>query len=119
MDEFLGVGGTFTRPEAVLLDLPGVGRKTANVVVSVTWKQPVIAVDTHVFRVSNRIGLAHAKTVEETERQLMKNIPEDEWSIAHHWLIFHGRRVCRAQRPQCDNCLIKELCEYRTNGEKK
>ena len=95
-----------------LESLAGVGRKTANVVLSNAFGVPAIAVDTHVFRVSNRIGLAKAKTVEETERQLMRNIPEDKWSIAHHWLIFHGRRVCKAQRPQCGNCLISELCDH-------
>lgn len=96
-----------------LESLPGVGRKTASVVLSNAFGVPAIAVDTHVFRVSNRIGLAKAKTVEETERQLMQNIPEDKWSIAHHWLIFHGRRVCRAQRPDCGACMIAEYCENR------
>ena len=93
------------------------GRKTANVVLSNAFGVPAIAVDTHVFRVSNRIGLARAKTVEETERQLMENIPEENWSIAHHWLIFHGRRVCKAQRPTCDKCMIAPLCEYKRNCE--
>ena len=78
---------------------------------------PAIAVDTHVFRVSNRIGLACASTVELTEKQLMEAIPEDKWSIAHHWLIFHGRRVCSARNPKCGECLIKELCEYSKNKE--
>ncbi len=95
-----------------LESLAGVGRKTANVVLSNAFGVPAIAVDTHVFRVSNRIGLACAKNVEETERQLMANIPEDKWSIAHHWLIFHGRRVCSAQRPKCGECMISELCLF-------
>ena len=102
-----------------LESLAGVGRKTANVVLSNAFGVPAIAVDTHVFRVSNRIGLAHAKTVEETERQLMRNIPEDKWSIAHHWLIFHGRRVCKAQRPDCANCVLAELCEYNNKDDKE
>lgn len=93
-----------------LQSLAGVGRKTANVVLSNAFGVPAIAVDTHVFRVSNRIGLATASNVEETECQLMRNIPKDKWSIAHHWLIFHGRRVCSAQRPKCGSCMIKELC---------
>jgi endonuclease-3 len=99
-----------------LESLAGVGRKTANVVLSNAFGVPAIAVDTHVFRVSNRIGLAKAKTVEETERQLMQNIPEDKWSIAHHWLIFHGRRVCSAQRPKCGECRLAEICRYRAEN---
>lgn len=95
-----------------LESLAGVGRKTANVVLSNAFDIPAIAVDTHVFRVSNRIGLANASTVEKTEVQLMERIPQDKWSIAHHWLIFHGRRVCSAQRPKCDECTINELCGY-------
>ena len=93
-----------------LESLAGVGRKTASVVLSNAFGVPAIAVDTHVFRVSNRIGLASAKTVEETEKQLMANIPMDKWSIAHHWLIFHGRRVCSARKPNCEVCMIRELC---------
>lgn len=95
-----------------LESLAGVGRKTANVVLSNAFDVPAIAVDTHVFRVSNRIGLANASTVEKTEAQLMERIPQDKWSIAHHWLIFHGRRVCSAQRPKCDQCTISEFCGY-------
>ena len=98
-------GGEVPGEREGLESLAGVGRKTANVVLSNAF-----GVDTHVFRVSNRIGLAKASSVEETERQLMKNIPEDNWSIAHHWLIFHGRRVCKAQRPLCDKCGIAALC---------
>ena len=94
------------------MELPGVGRKTANVVLSVGFNQDAIAVDTHVFRVSNRIGLAQAKNVDQTEKQLMKNIPKKIWSNAHHWLIWHGRKICKAQRPNCSECFLKKFCEY-------
>lgn len=109
-DEF---GGEVPSDRESLQSLPGVGRKTANVVLSNAFGVPAIAVDTHVFRVSNRIGLACASTVEETERQLMQNIPRDKWSIAHHWLIFHGRRVCKARDPRCSECAVADCCEYR------
>ncbi len=105
-------GGEVPHSREGLEALPGVGRKTASVVLSNAFGVPAIAVDTHVFRVSNRIGLANAKTVEKTERQLMERIPQEKWSIAHHWLIFHGRRVCSAQRPKCEGCTLKELCRY-------
>ena len=95
-----------------LTALPGVGRKTANVVLSNAFGIPAIAVDTHVFRVTNRIGLAEAKDVEHTEQQLMENIPREDWSAAHHWLIYHGRQVCAAQRPKCDLCTLKEVCDF-------
>lgn len=101
-----------------LLTLPGVGRKTANVVISNAFGKDAIAVDTHVFRVSNRIGLAHADNVEETEKQLMKNIPRNKWSKAHHWLIWHGRRICAARKPKCDECPLSHLCSY-YNGKTK
>ncbi len=94
-----------------LTELPGVGRKTANVVVSNAFGIPAIAVDTHVFRVSNRIGLAEASTVEKTEQQLMQNIPKKDWSKAHHWLIYHGRQVCAARNPKCETCCVKDVCE--------
>ena len=94
-----------------LQSLPGVGRKTANVVLSNAFGEPAIAVDTHVFRVTNRIGLAKASNVEKTEQQLMENIPRDTWSIAHHWLIWHGRRVCDARKPKCDVCTLNGLCQ--------
>ena len=96
----------------LLTTLPGVGRKTANVVVSNAFHIPAIAVDTHVFRVSNRIGLAAAKDVLGTEKQLMAAIPQADWGDAHHWLIFHGRRVCHAQRPNCAGCCVNMVCEY-------
>lgn len=95
-----------------LESLPGVGRKTANVILNTYFKEPVIAVDTHIFRVANRIGLAHGKTVLEVEKQLMKVIPKEFLHDAHHWLILHGRYVCTARKPKCPECLINDLCEY-------
>jgi endonuclease-3 len=95
-----------------LILLPGVGRKTANVITSVVDNQPNMAVDTHVFRVSNRIGLVKAKTVLETEKQLVKNIPEDLIYIAHHWLILHGRYICVARTPKCTICGLRPVCKY-------
>ena len=92
--------------------LPGVGRKTANVVLSITTDFDAIAVDTHVFRVSNRIGLAKAGDVRKTEDDLMKNIPQKDWSDAHHWLIWHGRKICRARNPLCDTCFLNSHCLY-------
>lgn len=97
-----------TREE--LMKLPGVGRKTANVVLSNAFHIPAIAVDTHVFRVANRMGLASGKTPDEVEKQLCGLIPEKDWSDAHHWLIWHGRRCCKAQRPACDGCPVGALC---------
>lgn len=94
-----------------LTELPGVGRKTANVVLSVGFGQQRIAVDTHVFRVANRIGLADGKDVLKTELSLMENLPEQRWSQAHHSLIFHGRNCCTARKPDCENCAISDLCE--------
>lgn len=102
-----------------LTKLPGVGRKTANVVLSNAFGKAAIAVDTHVFRVSNRLGLADAKDVEKTEEQLMKNIPEEYWSRAHHWLIWHGRRVCIARKPKCDICPLSEYCKAYNLGQEK
>jgi len=101
-----------------LVKLPGVGRKTANVVLSVGFNHDAIAVDTHVFRVSNRIGLAQASNVEKTERQLMQNIPQKDWSAAHHWLIWHGRTICKAQKPNCTGCSIKKQCLYYSKIQK-
>jgi endonuclease III len=98
-----------------LTSLPGVGRKTANVVLSNAFNIPAIAVDTHVFRVSNRLGLADADQVLETERQLQLAIPREDWGDAHHWLIWHGRRVCTARNPHCDVCPLSTLCrDYQT-----
>ena len=93
-----------------LTALPGVGRKTANVVLSNAFGIPAFAVDTHVFRVSNRLGLAKADTVEETERQMTRLIPREKWGKAHHWLIWHGRKLCKAQRPLCEQCPLNPLC---------
>jgi endonuclease-3 len=95
-----------------LVSLPGVGRKTANVVLSNAFGVPAIAVDTHVFRVSNRIGMADGKNVDITEEQLRKNIPMDKWSKAHHLLIWHGRRICFARKPKCEACPIAVNCRY-------
>lgn len=98
-----------------LVQLPGVGRKTANVVLSNAFGQDAIAVDTHVFRVANRLGLAKAKNVEDTEKQLKANIPKEKWSRAHHWLIWHGRRVCDARKPACGTCPLRSCCDYVLN----
>lgn len=101
-----------------LTALPGVGRKTANVVLSNAFGVPAIAVDTHVFRVSNRIGIVKATNVDLTERQLMKKIPKDLWTLSHHLLIFHGRRICTARAPKCEICPVKEHCRYVRKKEK-
>ncbi len=103
-------GGEVPQTFAELITLPGVGRKTANVLVSVLYDVPAIAVDTHVFRVSNRLGLAKSDNVEGTERQLQRNIPKEKWSRAHHWLIWHGRTICKARNPQCGDCPLAQLC---------
>ena len=104
-------GGEVPDTYEELVELPGVGRKTANVVLSVGFGQQRIAVDTHVFRVSNRIGLVHEKDVLKTEESLMKAIPNDRWSESHHSLIFHGRNCCHARKPNCEECVINKLCE--------
>ncbi len=95
-----------------LLTLPGVGRKTANVLLSNAFGKPGLGVDTHVHRVANRLGLAAAKQPEVTERQLKALIPEQEWGLAHHLLIFHGRQTCKARRPDCPSCVLNDLCPY-------
>lgn len=104
-------GGQVPADRDVLTTLPGVGRKTANVVVSNAFGIPAIAVDTHVFRVTNRIGLADANTVGKTEEQLMEHIPREDWSAAHHWLIYHGRQVCDAKKPRCADCCVACVCD--------
>lgn len=104
--------GEVPRTMAELIQLPGVGRKTANVVLANAFGVPAIAVDTHVLRVSNRLGLAKAETPEETEQQLMRRIPKHQWSAAHHWLIHHGRQVCAARKPRCGECPLLEFCRY-------
>jgi endonuclease-3 len=105
--------GEVPRTMEELTALPGVGRKTANVVLSNAFGVDAIAVDTHVFRVSNRIGLVKAKTPEETEKQLMENLPKEKWSKAHHWIIWHGRQICHARKPECSRCPLLPWCEYK------
>lgn len=100
-----------------LQTLAGVGRKTANVVYAVAFGGDAIAVDTHVFRVSNRLGIANGKTPEKVEEGLMKAIPQNMWSKAHHYLIWHGRKVCHSQKPDCINCTLKEYCKF-YNGKR-
>jgi endonuclease-3 len=106
-------GGEVPRDRDALVSLPGVGRKTANVVLNVAFGQPTIAVDTHIFRVANRTGLAPGRTPDEVERKLVKFTPEQFRHDAHHWLILHGRYVCQARKPLCAQCVIFDLCEYR------
>ena len=105
-------GGEIPMTVEELMKLPGVGRKTANVITSVIDNQPNMAVDTHVFRVSNRIGLVKAKTPFEAEKQLIKNLPEDLVHVAHHWLILHGRYICVARKPKCEICGLSPACNY-------
>jgi len=106
-------GGVVPSNVEELTKLPGVGRKTANVIVSVVFDKPAMAVDTHVFRVSNRLGLTNnSKTPLETEKELVKNIPENLLAIAHHWLILHGRYVCLARKPKCEECGLTIWCKY-------
>ena len=95
--------------------LAGVGRKTANVVLNTAFGEPTIAVDTHIFRVANRLGLANAKTVDGVEKQLLTNVPNQYKLDAHHWLILHGRYVCTARKPQCTSCLLADLCPSRSD----
>lgn len=103
-----------------LQKLPGVGRKTANVIASVAFNQPAMAVDTHVFRVSARIGLTtRSKTPLDTEKQLVQNIPEEYISRAHHWLILHGRYICQARKPKCDQCGIANICKFYQQHQRK
>jgi endonuclease-3 len=106
-------GGEVPAAREALERLPGVGRKTANVILNTAFGQPTIAVDTHIFRVANRTGLAPGKTVEEVERKLEKFVPDEFKKDAHHWLILHGRYVCKARKPECWRCTIAEWCEYR------
>lgn len=109
-------GGEVPKTMEGITSLAGAGRKTANVVLSNAFGVPSIAVDTHVFRVSNRIGLVHSDNVLETEKQLQKELPKKEWSLAHHLLIFHGRRCCIARKPKCDICKINKYCDYFKNN---
>jgi endonuclease-3 len=105
-------GGELPRSREALEALPGVGRKTANVVLNIVFGEPTIAVDTHIFRVANRTGLAPGKDVREVEQRLLRAVPSQFRLYAHHWLILHGRYVCKAQRPACAGCQIRDLCEY-------
>jgi len=106
-------GGEVPEDRASLEALPGVGRKTANVVMNTAFGQPTIAVDTHIFRVSNRTGIAPGKNVVEVEKRLLKFVPDEFKVDAHHWLILHGRYICKARTPECGQCLIQDLCEYK------
>ena len=105
-------GGEVPSTREELMSLPGVGRKTANVVLAEGFGEQRIAVDTHVFRVSNRLGLVKEKDVLKTEESLMKALPDDRWTEAHHLLIFHGRNICSSQRPKCSECPVNEYCDY-------
>ena len=109
LDEY---GGEVPAEFDELVKLPGVGRKTANVVMSVAFKKPAIAVDTHVFRLANRLKLAEGKTPLEVELGLQKIIPRDKWADSHHWLIRHGRNICKARKPNCDECPLNVVCPY-------
>ncbi len=106
-------GGRVPRTREELEALPGVGRKTANVILNTAFGHPTIAVDTHIFRVSNRTGLAPGKNVREVEKKLLKAVPKKYHRHAHHWLILHGRYTCIARKPRCGSCVIYDLCEYR------
>ena len=112
-------GGEVPESFEELIKLPGVGRKTANVVTSVAFKNPAIAVDTHVFRLSNRLKLAEGSTPLEVELGLQKIIPRDKWSDAHHWLIWHGREICKARNPKCTECPLKKICPSSSNIDRK
>lgn len=111
--------GEFPKTKTDLKSLAGVGEKTANVVVSMVYGEPAIAVDTHVFRVSNRLGLATATTVEKTQKQLEKTIPKDYWIDAHYSLVLHGRYVCKAIKPRCTECVFKDICRYSKNKNQR
>jgi len=106
-------GGKVPEDRAALESLPGVGRKTANVVLNVAFGQPTLAVDTHVFRVANRTGLARGKTPLEVEEKLLKVVPEKWARHAHHWLILHGRYTCKAKKPECPTCILRDLCAWK------
>jgi endonuclease-3 len=106
-------GGTVPQSREALEALPGVGRKTASVILNTAFGQPTIAVDTHIFRVANRTGIAPGKDVLEVEKKLFKFVPDEFKRDAHHWLILHGRYVCQARKPKCGACIIRDLCEYK------
>jgi endonuclease-3 len=105
-------GGEVPRDREALEELPGVGRKTANVVLNSAFGEPTMPVDTHIFRVANRLGLAHGSNPLEVEQQLLRRVPRDYLLDAHHWLLLHGRYVCKARVPECPRCPVVDLCEY-------
>jgi endonuclease III len=109
-------GGKVPETREQLEKLPGVGRKTANVLLNTAFGQPTIAVDTHIFRVANRTGIARGKNVLEVESKLLKCVPKEFRQDAHHWLILHGRYICVARKPKCAPCLINDLCEYESKN---
>jgi endonuclease-3 len=110
-------GGKVPADREALEALPGVGRKTANVILNTAFGQPTIAVDTHIFRVANRTGIAPGKNPLEVEKRLLRMVPEEYRKDAHHWLILHGRYVCTARKPRCPECIIRDLCEYKNKTE--
>ncbi len=110
-------GGNVPQTREELEALPGVGRKTANVILNTAFGMPTIAVDTHIFRVSNRTGIAPGKDVLEVEKKLLKFVPDEFKHDAHHWLILHGRYVCQARKPKCGACIIRDLCEYKNKDK--
>ena len=110
-------GGEVPQDRAALEALPGVGRKTANVVLNIAFGQPTIAVDTHLFRLANRTGLAPGKTVLEVEKSLLKRVPKARLLHAHHWLILHGRYICKARKPDCPRCPVIEFCNYKAKTQ--
>ena len=114
-----GYGGEVPGDQTELEKLPGVGRKTANVVLAEGFGEPRIAVDTHVFRVSNRIGLTDGRDPLDVEKQLMDRLPEEQWIRAHHLIIFHGRKVCHARKPACGECALNDICLYSISGGDK
>ena len=110
-------GGAIPQTRDELMKLPGVGRKTANVVLNIAFGQPTMAVDTHIFRLGNRTGMAPGKNVDQVEDKLIKRIPKQWMQHAHHWLILHGRYVCKARKPECGNCVVKDLCRFKGKTE--
>lgn len=110
-------GGEIPQTRDELVKLPGVGRKTANVVLNIAFGQPTMAVDTHIFRLGNRTGMAPGKNVDQVEDKLVKRIPKHWMQHAHHWLILHGRYVCKARKPECWNCVVKDLCRFKGKTE--
>tara|TARA_Y100001934_G_scaffold237568_1_gene289855 strand:- start:76 stop:723 length:648 start_codon:yes stop_codon:yes gene_type:complete len=110
-------GGEIPQTRDELVKLPGVGRKTANVVLNIAFGQPTMAVDTHIFRLGNRTGMAPGKNVDQVEDKLVKRIPKHWMQHAHHWLILHGRYICKARKPECWNCAVKDLCRFKGKTE--